>query len=304
MAAWRRATDLALRRLMFFQDQHSLVKPQILNRNNGFALLSVVMLVAVISLMSLSLAKLVLTNTEATSVEHQRVKAEQLMIAGLRFAALSLASPRDKVSASAIPARNLTYSSPDADVLMKIENESGFIDLLSAEKALLEEALLTYGASKKELPTLLNLLAGLNSSEQRINAAEPSINAKPNYRQKSYRRLRNALRSTTVKSSELLAVTTLHNGQKGIHPALASEQVLNLVPLLSKAERDRVLSQRDNDRPRLISNAVTNTHFISRISPYYRIKCSVVLYEHVYTQTFIIKMTNQTGRLFEIQARL
>jgi hypothetical protein len=252
---------------------------------------------AIISMLSVALVNAYLANTLATSVELQRIKAQQLLDASVRYAALSLASPRVEVSASAIPSQQLVYSSPEVDVKVSIENESGFIDLLDADKSLLESVLMANGAAKHELPEVLSLLQSLKN----INSKQTS--------QPTYRQLRDVLQLTSVRTSSLMAVTTLHNDQKGIHPELASEQVLALVPSLSKAELDRLLLQRKLSQSKrnassLISNPVINKNFSSKISPYYRITSSVQLVEKRYSQVVIIKMTNLRGRLFDIQARL
>lgn len=268
-----------------------------LRNRSGFALLSAMLFMAIISMLSVALVNVYLGNTLASGVELQRIKARQLLDASVRYAALSLASPRAEVSTSAIPSQRLVYSSPDVDVNVKIENESGFIDLLDADKSLLESVLMANGAANNELPEVLNLLQSLKN-----------INSKPRS-QPTYRQLRDVLQSTSVRTSSLMAVATLHNGQKGIHPELASEQVLALLPSLSKAELDRLLLQRKllqskRKASSLINNLVTNENFSSKISPYYRITSSVQLVEQRYSQVVIIKMTNQRGRLFDIQARL
>jgi len=104
-------------------------------------------------------------------------------------------------------------------------------------------------------------------------------------------------------ANQLLSVTTLHNGQSGVHPALAPESVLVLVPRLSTLERERILSARDRKTPSLVSNPVNSDHFSSTISAYYRVSTSVVLQGQRYSRVQIIKMINQQGKLYEPQAR-
>lgn len=254
----------------------------------GFALLSVVLLIAILSLSSLALVNLYLTNTRASSVELQRVKVEQLLNSGVRFAALSLASPRVKVSVSAVPKDTLIYASPETNVDITIKNEAGFIDLLRSDKALLESALLSNGVSNVNLKKVTSLIHSLKDSDTKL----------------SYRRLRERLQQTDVNTSALLNVVSLHNGQKGVNSSLATEQVLALIPKLSSTQRRRLLEQRNNKQPSLINNAVVSHHFTTDVSAYYRVTVSVVLYQKTYSRVQIIKMINQRGLLYEVQATL
>ena len=256
--------------------------------STGFALLSVILFVAIISLIGVAMVNTYLSNTRATSLDLQRIKAAHLLDAGVRFAALSIASPRAKVVGSAIPAKQLTYASPDADVLVDIRNEAGFIDLLRADRALLKSALLAHGGVATDLPKLIDSIQSLAAQ-----GVTPS-----------YRKLRELLADTSINVAELLSVVTLHNGRSGVHPQLASKEVLALVPTLSNGERRRVLAARDNNSPSLISNRVNNEFFTSTISAYYRISVSVSLHGQRFSTVQIVQMINQPGRLYQVQAVL
>lgn len=256
--------------------------------SGGFALVSVILFVAIISLISTAMVNTYLSNTRATSLDLQRIKAAHLLDAGVRFAALSLASPRAQVVGSAIPSKQLIYAAPDADVVVGIRNEAGFIDLLSGDRALLKSALLMHGGVAADVPKLIDSIQSLA-----IGELTPS-----------YRKLRELLADTSINTGELLSVVTLHNGHSGVHPELAAEEVLALVPTLSNAQRGRVLAMRDNKSPSLISNRVDNEFFTSTISAYYRISVSVSLHGQRFSRVEIIKMINQAGRLYQVQAVL
>ncbi len=262
-------------------------------RASGFALFSVVFFVAIISLMSLAMTNSYLANTRATSLDVQRIKASQLLDSGVRFAALSLASPRAKVSGSAIPLARLVYASPDADVIVDVRNEAGFIDLLKADKELLSAALVASGASPADAPSLIESIQSLANPSAVSESYAPS-----------YRRLRGLLADTSVDSQQLISVATLHNGRHGVHPDLASERVLTLVPKLSNAERRRILAKRSATATSLISSPIDSDFFTSSISAYYRVNVSLELQGRTYSQTQVIKMVNRIGRLYEVQARL
>jgi hypothetical protein len=257
-------------------------------RSSAFAIFTVIMLLAVISLISLAMTNLYLTNTRAASLDLQQLEAQHLIDAGTRFAALSLASPRAEVSGSAIPSERLVYSSPTADVLIEIQNEAGFIGLLTADKELLRSAVTASGASRQNVDAIIESFQSLKKQ-----GSEPS-----------YRKLRQLLRDGPIDTQALLSVASLHNKQKGVHPSLATEAVLSLVPKLSKAQKERLLAERNDKSPSLISNPIKSDYFSSTISAYYRIKVSVELNDRLYTRVQIIKMINQKGRLYEVQAIL
>ncbi|MFT5136240.1 MAG: hypothetical protein ACI9XU_000395 [Arenicella sp.] len=259
---------------------------------NGFALLTVMMLIAIISLISVNMASRYLANTRASSLEFERIKAQQLLDAGVRFAALSLASPRSSVAPAAIPQAQLIYTAPDAVINVTIENESAFIDLIESDMRLLESALKAHGATATQLPELIDMLRPKDKISDNEN--------KP----LTYRNVHDLLLNTSINSADFLAVSSLHNGKRGVNSELASDKVLALVPGLSKAQRGRILLQRDKPKTSLIQNNIHNQHFITGVSAYYRISCSVQVAEQRYSQVLIIKMTNQTGRLFDVQARL
>jgi hypothetical protein len=265
--------------------QHSMTASK---KSAGFALFAVIILMAIIGLISSAMVNVYLVNTRATSLDLQRIKAGKLLDSGVRFAALSLASPRAKVSASAVPSRELIYSAPDADVAISLKNESGFIDLISADTTLLKSVLLANGAVQSDLPEVIESIKLMADSDDAI----------------SYRALRDILQGTAINVEGLVSVATLHNGKMGVNPALASERVLELVPKLSNAERNRLLSMRNDSRPSLISNPIESVYFTSHISSYYRVAVSVLLNDQIYSKVQIIKMINQTGRLYQVVATL
>ena len=257
-------------------------------KSSAFAIFTVIMLMAVISLISVGMTNLYLTNTRAASLDLQQQKARYLLDAGTRFAALSLASPRIKVSAAAIPAEHLVYSSPAADVIVQIQNEAGFVGLLTADKELLRSALTASGAPRQAVDRIIELLHTL----------------KKQGREPSYRRLRELLRDVPIDVQALTSVASLHNKQHGVHPSVANKAVLSLVPKLTNAQRERLLTTRNDDSPSLISNPIESDYFTSLMSAYYRISVSVELNGRFYPRVQVIKMTNQRGRLYEVQAIL
>lgn len=247
--------------------------------SHGLAMLTVVWVIAILSLISLAMMKAYLSNTEATQYEIESIKADFLMDAGLKFAALSIASPRANVVASAVPQPELKYSTGIGEVTIQISNEAGRIDLNSADPRLLE-----------------NLFKANNLTIQKSLLNSLSAN--------SYRAIYEK-HSDTPKLLNLIArYATIHNGQTGVHPLLASEAVLEVVPDISNAQRQRLVRERSLKQKSIISSPTRSEYLIDQVSAHYRISTQVSFGQQSYNRTQIIKMVNQGARLYEVVATL
>ena len=105
--------------------------------SSGFALLAVIGVMAIVMALTLSLAQVNLSNVKATMWDSRNQQAAYLLDSGLRYAALSIASPRIQVASNAIPKQKLVYKNPIAPVRLTIENEAGRIDLANSDTELL-----------------------------------------------------------------------------------------------------------------------------------------------------------------------
>lgn len=260
----------------------------------GFAIFAVVLSLAIVSLLSASVVRSYLANTRSASIEFQQIKVDHVFDAGLRLAALSLASPRAEVAASAIPMRRLNYSFNDAELSVNIQNEAGFVSIFNADKALLESVLSASGVQSQELLRLSNQL-----NTFKTQSLDTGSGSKANFRN-----LRAVLENSSISIKNLQGLISVYNDQRGIHPELAPPKVLAVVPGLSRAQRERVLEQREKQSKTLISRPVNNGHFSQSVSAYYRITIQVRLQEQAYSKMFIIKMINREGDLFETVATL
>ncbi len=258
------------------------------DQQSGFALLSTIWLAAIISLLTLSVLHGFNTNTEATQIDAMRIKHKMLHQAGLRYAALHLASPRHEVAATAIPNSELLLQLDSGQVRVKIENEAGRIDLLLAPRQRVVDLLTSLGLSIDEAGSLAD---GLQNS----------LTARPDM---SYRGLRELFGSKPGLYQKAINLISLHNGQAGVHPLLASESVLDLFSELSLAEKQRVLNNRSGQQSSLFSTPIDKPIFTDRLSAHYRLTVTTVLEESRRTNVQIIKMTNQVGSLYEAVAIL
>ena len=120
----------------------------------------------------------------------------------------------------------------------------------------------------------------------------------------SYRSLRKMLKSFPGLYQRLIDNVSLHNGSSGVHPLLASESVLGLIPELSAAQKHSLLETRNENELALVSTPIDNALFTSRLSPFYRITTTVVSGDNRRTKIEIIKMTNEPALLYESVATL
>jgi type II secretory pathway component PulK len=271
--------------------------------SQGFALLAVIGVMAIIMALTLSVAHINLRTVRAPTWESRNQRAEYLLDSGLRYAALSIASPRIYVSTNAVPKQNLVYPNPVAPVRLAIENEAGRIDLVHAEPELLESALRSAGAAENDLNRIKESLDALAFGEK-----EASLPTKPKVRD-----VWMSLRDLPLDGEALWDVVTIGGTEAGVNAELASATVLALIPGLSSAQQQQILSRRDSAENqkytesliglnRLLGKQFENKHFVDTVSSHYRIKAEVVIAGQRYSKTWIVKMLNQASKLFEITA--
>ena len=254
-------------------------------RQRGYALLTAVWMVAILGSVSMVIINSYLTNTRAAQFDLQRIHADLLLNAGLRFAALGVASPRTRVVASAVPASKLVYRNSISDVRIEINNEAGLIDLRSGDPQLIKQMLKDSQLDDREVGLV----------RQRLSDLKPPV---------TYRHLRQVLGDMPGLYQRVISRASLHNAQSGVHPLLAPEPVLKLLPDLPNAERMRLMKKRAEQTQSLFVKPVESDFFITQASPYYRVTTEVSLDGQVHRRKQIIKMTNQPGHLFELVATL
>jgi hypothetical protein len=261
---------------------------RVIAKDSGLALLSAVWMSAILALLSLSVLHNVSTNIEASRIDAERVRYHLLHLAGVRYAALHLASPRHQVAPTATPSEDLSFELAAGRIQLKIENEAGRIDLLRASSTVLTSILNHFGVPVSNLDALVREIQSLASQ------SHPP----------SYRSLRRILRPYPNLYHRLINHVTLHNGKAGVHPMIASESLLALLPGMSLADQQQVLSNRENIEGSLVSSPIENPLFSYTLSAFYRITTTTFLGDSTRTNVVIIKMTKQPGVLYQRVASL
>ncbi len=285
-----------------------------IQRSSGFALLTVMGVMAVMTALAIALIEINLSNTRAAVWDSRSLQAEQLLNSGLRFAAVNIASQRSRVAVDATPVTELNYSTPIADVRVNISNEAGRIDLLSAPQELVVAVMNYAQASQADTDDLLRILASGKVPEWSPGAeiVGQEITRKNN----RLRSLRTAIEQYPINRQRFWEVATIANGKATINADFAPAPVLTLIPNLSSAEQTHILNRRDNSLEAfrnensiqsVISSDFTlveNEHLGGNVSSSYRIIASVDIGGQGYSREWIIKMVNRSNELFEISAVL
>ena len=262
------------------------MKSQLITK--GFALLTAVWMVAILSLLSMVTVTSYLGNTRAAQVDLQRIHADLLLEAGIRFAALSLVSPRDQVSANAVPAAELVYPNKISNVVISIANEAGYVDLLAAEPELIDRVFAAANLADAEIGLVRARLQALSAGDQ----------------PPSHRQLRKILAKMPGVYQRIINQSTLHSGRRGVNPLLASAEVLKLLPDLPAAKRRNLLASRKQKPTTQFTTPIESAYFSTTASSCYRISAQVLLNGIAYHRTKIVKIINQPGHLFETVATL
>ena len=253
--------------------------------SNGFALFTVVWIAAILSVLSLTGLSEYRWNTIDTGADLQRIESDMLLNSGLRFAALNIASPRSEVLANGMASSQIIYRNPVANLNISIDNEAGMIDLRSADSHLLDE-----------------LLKALKLSEADQREAKNRLSE--NSQTLSHRNLAAVFAGISRAYPEILKYATLHSGSTGVNPTIASKEVLAMIPDLSAADRKRLIKQREAKSLSLFTSPLQSNYFDQRLAAYYRIKIDAQIRNQNVSRSYIIRMRNQSDKIFELVATL
>ncbi|RBP47141.1 hypothetical protein [Arenicella xantha] len=272
-------------------------RPVSVRSTNGFALLTAVWIAAILAMLTVGLASQYSANTEATRLDMLRLKHNFLHQAGIRHAALTLASNRVAVAPTGTPAHILNLNLRAGSVMIEVENEAARLDLRYVADDVLVAILSEVGLDSASTATIVQRVQAL------VQQGKPL----------TYRLLREWLESTPGAYQRLIPNVSLHNGVATVHPQLASEMVLSWLPNLAVADRQRLLLERQQqslvdaripNSLALVSTPVHHTMLDTRLSAYYRITVTSKVGSATRVSSEVIKMTNAEGRLYDSVARL
>lgn len=255
----------------------------------GFALLSVIWISAILSLLSITGLQIYLRNTNQSALELKKIQAQLMHDAAANFAIIDLLEPRKEVVASATPHTKLSYLHPNAQIEIHIQNEAGLVDLKLADKKFIQQLLAANQIDSNLAETVIDRLKSFSTSEEK----------------QTFRQLKQKFSDQPKVFTALTKFGSLYNGQTTINPRLASQVVLSFVPELSIAEKNRLLKELENNQQRrLFSSPINNPYLSDHVSSFYRITSSFRLGDFNFNRTDIIKITPQHPQLYQWVARL
>lgn len=271
--------------------------------NTGFALLAALWIAATLAFLTIGIVSQFLTNTDATRNELVRLKQDMLHQAGIRIAALSLASQRHSVASSGVPFKKLKTDLRAGSVTVEIENEAARLDLRYVSPDVFAALLYELELGQEAMSLVLREYQHL------IQQGRPL----------TYRLLREWFSVSPRAYQRVLRYVSLHNGEATVHPQLASSGVLALLPDFASADRLRLLAERKQlaleltppsgtdtlvSRASLVSTPVTHPLLDARLSAFYRVTVTSTVGDQVRVRHEVIKMANTAGMIFESVAQL
>ncbi len=261
-------------------------------RIQGFALISALWFAAILTVLSLAISRAYLSNTKLIIDDIQRIQSDLLHDAALRYAALVIVEPKDKVSASGINNHRFIYPNPLFPVQVVIRNESSFIDLSKVDHSDLDSIFENLGLSQSPIRALRSLT---NDERHLVSSDNKNLN---------FRWLRKHVKDDDKAFNSIVQHATFYNGSGQINPYLANPKLLKALPNFKETELVSLIEMRDKSTPNLISRAINHPMFSNRLSGFYRVTTTIKVGDNKGSKTRIIRISNVNNNLLELVAEL
>ena len=220
----------------------------------GIALLMVLWVLALLTVMATSFSYASRTETAAVRNRLDAAKARYLAEAGVQRALYALAEP-DPERRWPIDGTEQEWSIDDAVVRIAIRDEAGLININRVEHDLLDGILRVIGLDTSRRQEIVDAILDWRDSDslRRAHGAEDvdyviaqrSYGAKDNPFE-SVEELQLLLGITTSVFSKLEPYLTVHGGQSGVNPAVASREVLLAMPGVDVHDAEAILAARSH----------------------------------------------------------
>ncbi|MEP3244230.1 MAG: hypothetical protein ABJN40_20135 [Sneathiella sp.] len=222
-----------------------------LKSEKGFVLVSVLWVIALISLISLSISSSVQNNAKITRNYLNSVQAEHIANAGAQIAIYKLLNRRRNEN-TGFHKQIVTYHG--SQIEMEIIDEAGKIDLNSASTTLLEKLFISSGASRERSLALIDTLLDWRDKDStaRPNGAEHTSyssnhtasikNSKLEYKEE----LAHILGISSKLYQKLSPHITVLSNKRGVDPSNSSRKTLEI--LVSDATNLEEISLTNNNQ--------------------------------------------------------
>ncbi len=212
-------------------------------QHRGLVLIIVLWIITLLTIIAGSLVYTVRTETLLASHGVERAQAHALAQAGLNYAALQVLRPASERRWPVDGSRQ-TWRFGPGRVAITVTDVSGRVDLNSADRKLLRSLLVAVGVAEEDLDGLLDAIEDWRDADdlRRVNGAEReeyeaagrAIGPK-NKPFDSIEELQQVLGISATMYRQLAERVTVFSRQPGINPALATGDLLRMLPDVDEA---------------------------------------------------------------------
>lgn len=218
------------------------------SRSRGFALLAVLWLVSLLALVGASLAGTARVEIQFGRNAVEKAKAEALADAGVYQAVLTLFETDPAVRPRA-DGSVYTFALGGGEVRVRIQDETGKIDLNTAPDELLEGLLASVGMPPEEVPAVVDALVefreGPGGPGVRAGPRQAAGELPPKYAPfEAVDELQQVPGMTPEVYRRVAPFVTVHSWESGIDPMVAPPEVLRALPGITRREIEEVLAAR------------------------------------------------------------
>ncbi|MGO4389330.1 hypothetical protein AB4Y85_17520 [Microvirga sp. 2YAF29] len=230
---------------------------------NGFVLLSVLVVTAVISALTIAAAIVTRAHVRSTDTEVGTIEARALADAGIARIRASIERQDDPLLISLLEAPSVSWRYADTDLQLGLIREAGKVDLNSGQPELVRNVMLAAVKDRAQAERLLTRWADFRRNGRIIETTE-------------------ALLDPAERFDEIAVIleqifTTL-SGARGIDPLAASDLILRQVPGMTEADLLALTNARQTQKTGAELSAI-KTRFSPLLDgerPIYRLRASVL----------------------------
>ena len=220
----------------------------------GVALIIVLWIITLLVVIAASFVQTMRTDVNVVANSLSRLKAEALADAALQRALYELYKPQNIDGRWNTDGSSREWQYRDATVTIKMQDETGKIDINRVNDQLLRGLLLSQGVADEDALKLVDAIADWRDadSNRRLKGAEaPEYTAAglaygpANALFQSVEELKLVLGMTPALYARLAPLITVYSGQTGINEQIATREVLLALPNVNAEQIDEYLSRRD-----------------------------------------------------------
>jgi general secretion pathway protein K len=268
----------------------------------GWALISVLYVVAMLALLAAATEALLLTSAELDRRAWERTEADALLNAAVTRAVLGITDKRiDR--RWRVDSAEETFTLDDHPVQVRIQDQLGLIDLNAADGSMIKRLLQACGVDEDAAAQLTDRILDWRSttSLERLKSSSGDANQTGRYRPRhgafqSVAELRLVSGMTPDLFRQMEPAITIYNGHPAFEPSTAPEMALRALYLDRPDEVARVLANRNTENGG--SRAGILSPSITLAGRSFAITVSIQLNHRTYHRQTVIMLTEDSRRPF------